>query len=102
LIFYIGALSVVMALIPWRLISPNESPFVLVFTLIGLPATSAIINVVLIAAVLSSCNSGLYGCARTLRSLAARGHAPSFLAHVDGRGLPARAITASAAIMFIG
>jgi amino acid transporter, AAT family len=93
---------VVMALIPWRQIVPTESPFVLVFARIGLPATAAIINVVLISAVLSSCNSGLYASARTLRSLAAKGHAPRFLSPVDGRGVPLRAISASAAAMFGG
>ncbi|HWF64757.1 MAG TPA: amino acid permease [Rhizomicrobium sp.] len=102
LIFYIGSLTVVMALIPWRQIVPTESPFVLVFARIGLPATAAIINVVLISAVLSSCNSGLYASARTLRSLAAKGHAPRFLSPVDGRGVPIRAISASAAAMFGG
>lgn len=102
LIFYIGSLTVVMALIPWRQIVPTESPFVLVFARIGLPATAAIINLVLISAVLSSCNSGLFAAARTLRSLAAKGHAPRFLAPLDRRGVPARGITASAAAMFGG
>ena len=67
LIFYIGSLTVVMALIPWRQIVPTESPFVLVFARIGLPATAAVINLVLISAVLSSCNSGLFAAARTLQ-----------------------------------
>jgi AAT family amino acid transporter len=102
LIFSIGSLTVVMALIPWRQIVPTESPFVLVFDRIGLPATAAIINLVLISAVLSSCNSGLFAAARTLRSLAAKGHAPRFLAPVDGRGIPVRGISASAALMFGG
>lgn len=102
LIFYIGSLTVVMALIPWRQIVPTVSPFVLVFARIGLPATAAIINLVLISAVLSSCNSGLYAAARTLRSLAAKGHAPRFLSPLDGRGVPVRGISASAAAMFGG
>jgi AAT family amino acid transporter/D-serine/D-alanine/glycine transporter len=102
LIFYLGSLTVVMALIPWRQIVPTESPFVLVFARIGLPATAAIINLVLISAVLSSCNSGLFAAARTLRSLAAKGQAPRFLSMVDGRGVPVRGISASAAAMFGG
>ncbi len=102
LIFYIGSLTVVMALIPWRQIVPTVSPFVLVFSQIGLPATAAIINLVLISAVLSACNSGLFAAARTLRSLAAKGHAPRFLSPVDGRGIPVRGISGSAAAMFGG
>ena len=102
LIFYIGSLTVVMALIPWRQIVPTISPFVLVFTRIGLPATAAIINLVLITAVMSSCNSGLYAAARTLRSLALKRHAPSFCARSDSRGVPVIAMTVSAGIMLAG
>ena len=102
LIFYIGSLTVVMALIPWRQIVPTESPFVLVFARIGtaaLPPT--IINLVLISAVLSSCNSGLFAAARTLRSLAAKGHAPASRP-VDGRGVPGAASAPRPRSMFGG
>ena len=102
LIFYIGSLAVIMALVPWRQISPTESPFVLVFSRVGLPSTAAFINLVLISAVMSSCNSGLFATARALQSLAAKGHAPAMLAKLDGKGVPIRAITVSAALMFIG
>jgi AAT family amino acid transporter len=102
LIFYIGSLTVIMALIPWRQIVPTISPFVLVFTRIGLPSTAAIINLVLISAVMSSCNSGLYAAARTLRSLAIKRHAPAFCGRSDGRGVPVIAMTVSAAIMLAG
>lgn len=102
LIFYIGALTLIMALIPWRQIVPTESPFVLVFTRVGLPATASVINLVLISAVMSSCNSGLFAGARTLQSLAVRRHAPAPLARIDDRGVPALGISVSAAMMFCG
>lgn len=102
LIFYIGSLTVIMALVPWRLIVPTESPFVLVFTRVGLPATASLINLVLISAVLSSCNSGVFAGARTLQSLAAKRHAPAMLARIDSRGVPVTGITISVAIMFLG
>ena len=102
LIFYIGSLTVIMALVPWRQIMPTESPFVLVFTRVGLPATASIINLVLISAVLSSCNSGVFAGARTLQSLAAKRHAPAMLARINDRGVPVTGITISAAIMFLG
>src|SRR6185312_14218511 len=73
-----------------------------VFTRIGLPSTAAIINLVVITAVLSSCNSGLYAAARTLRSLAIKGHAPAFCARSDSRGVPVSAMTISAGIMLAG
>ncbi|MEO7054644.1 MAG: amino acid permease, partial [Rhizomicrobium sp.] len=102
LIFYIGSLTIIMALVPWRLITTTESPFVAVFTRVGLPATASVINLVLISAVLSSCNSGLFAGARTLQSLATKRHAPAMLARIDDRGVPVTGITISAAIMFVG
>ncbi|MES2294911.1 MAG: amino acid permease [Pseudomonadota bacterium] len=102
LIFYIGSLAIIMALVPWRQIVPTVSPFVLVFTRIGLPATASIINLVLISAVLSSCNSGLFAGARTLQSLGAKGHAPAGLSRINERGVPTAGISVSAAVMFIG
>ena len=102
LIFYIGSLIIIMALVPWRQIVPTVSPFVLVFTHVGLPATASIINLVLITAVMSSCNSGLFASARTLQSLAAKRHAPAALARIDNRGVPVTGTSVSAAIMFIG
>jgi AAT family amino acid transporter/D-serine/D-alanine/glycine transporter len=102
LIFYIGSLAIIMALVPWRQITLTESPFVLVFTRIGLPATASIINLVLITAVMSSCNSGLFAGARTLQSLGVKQHAPAAFARIDSRGVPSVGITISAAIMLCG
>ncbi len=102
LIFYIGSLAIIMALVPWRQITLTESPFVLVFTRIGLPATASVINLVLISAVMSSCNSGLFAGARTLQSLAVKRHAPAMLSRIDTRGVPTTGISVSAAIMLGG
>lgn len=102
LIFYIGSLAIIMALVPWREVTLTESPFVMVFTKIGLPATASLINLVLISAVLSSCNSGLFAGARTLQSLATKRHAPQLLARINDRGVPVMGINMSAAIMFLG
>jgi len=102
LIFYIGSLTMIMALIPWRRITAAQSPFVMVFAQVGLPAAAAIINVVLISAVISSCNSGLFASARILRSLAASGHAPAFISRLNRRGVPAIGISISVGALFFG
>jgi L-asparagine transporter-like permease len=102
IIFYLGALGVIMALIPWDQIGANQSPFVLVFDKIGLPAAAGVINFVVLTAVLSSSNSGIYAASRTLAALALKGHAPAWLHKRNERGLPARALTVSAALMLIG
>jgi L-asparagine transporter-like permease len=101
-IFYLGALSVIMILIPWDQIGAQQSPFVLVFDKIGLPAAAGVINFVVLTAVLSSSNSGLFAAGRTLAALALKGHAPAWLHKRNERDLPVRAISVSAALMLVG
>lgn len=102
LVFYVGSLTIIMAIVPWTELSAATSPYVLAFSRIGLPAASAIINVVVITAVLSSCNSGIYATGRALQRLAAAGHAPRFLEAQGRQSQPIRAISASAACMLVG
>lgn len=73
LIFYIGALLVLMSIYPWSNIDPNTSPFVSVFTMIGIPAAAGIINFVVLTAAMSSCNSGIFSTSRMLYTLSAEG-----------------------------
>ncbi|MGH8201606.1 MAG: amino acid permease, partial [Steroidobacteraceae bacterium] len=102
LIFYLGALLVIMALVPWNQLSPDTSPFVFVFQKLGIPAAASIINIVVITAAASSCNSGIFSTGRMLCSLAYRGQSPRVFAAVNGQNVPAAAIHASAAVMLIG
>ena len=102
LLFYIGALVVIMALVPWNQLSPDTSPFVFVFQKLGIPAAASIINAVVITAAASSCNSGIFSTGRMLYSLACRGQSPRVFASVNRQNVPAAAIHASAAIMLIG
>jgi AAT family amino acid transporter/D-serine/D-alanine/glycine transporter len=102
LIFYVGALVVIMSLLPWTEFTPGVSPFVLVFERIGIPAAAGIINFVVITAAASSCNSGLFSTGRMLYTLARFGQAPRAFAEVNRRHVPAVAITASAALMLVG
>src|SRR5690348_11240903 len=102
LLFYIGALVVIMALVPWNQLSPDTSPFVFVFQKIGIPAAASIINIVVITAAASSCNSGIFSTGRMLYSLACRGQGPRAFAAVSNRNVPAAGIHVSAAVMLIG
>ena len=102
LIFYIGALVVIMSLVPWTDLSPDTSPFVFVFEKMKVPAAAAIINLVVITAATSSCNSGIFSTGRMLYSLAQRGQAPSPLAKLSAEHVPANGINVSAAVMLIG
>ena len=102
LIFYIGALVVIMSLVPWNQLDPKRSPFVMVFERIGIPAAAGIINFVVITAAASSCNSGIFSTGRMLYTLAQFGQAPRFLGKVNAGHVPAVGVTVSAAVMLIG
>jgi AAT family amino acid transporter/D-serine/D-alanine/glycine transporter len=102
LIFYIGALTVIMALVPWNELSPSVSPFVFVFEKIGVPAAASIINLVVITAAASSCNGGIFSTGRMLYTLGQSGQAPARLGTLNSRRVPAAGIHVSAVVMVIG
>ncbi|MCX5212707.1 amino acid permease [Kitasatospora sp. NBC_00240] len=101
-LFYIGALTVILCVVPWTEFQPGVSPFVAAFGKIGIPAAAGIINFVVLTAALSSCNSGMYSTGRMLRDLALRGQAPRRMGALNGRRTPAAAITASTLLMGLG
>jgi L-asparagine transporter-like permease len=101
ILFYLGSIVVLIAIVPWTQIQPGSdvtaSPFVKVFTLIGVPAASHIVNFVVITAAASSMNCNLYLCSRMIFSLARGGYAPAFLGRVSSRQIPLAALLISAA-----
>ena len=102
LIFYVGALLVIMSLVAWNNQDPNVSPFVRVFDQVGIPAAAEIVNFVVLTAALSSCNSGIFSTGRMLYSLARQGQAPAALGEVSSRHVPAKGLTVSFGFMLIG
>ena len=100
LIFYIGSIVLVVAIVPWN--SPAiATPYVSALAAIGLPGAAHVMNAVILTAVLSALNSGLYVSSRMLLALTRRGDAPQLLARVNARGTPTRAILAGTVIGFI-
>ncbi|WP_066633586.1 amino acid permease [Desulfolucanica intricata] len=102
LIFYVGALVVIMSIFPWNQIGTTGSPFVLTFAKIGIPAAAGIINFVVLTAALSSCNSGLFSTGRMLYDLSLKKNAPAFLSNLSKNKVPYIAILVSSAFMLIG
>jgi len=102
LIFYLGALVIIMSLVPWNQLSPSDSPFVFVFEKIGLHGAAGVITVVVLTAAASSCNSGLFSTGRMLWTLAQRGQGPRAFGRLSAQRVPAAGIHASAAVMLIG
>ena len=100
-LFYVGAIVVLVGVLPWNQIQPGAditaSPFVRVFQLIGLPAATHAMNFVVITAALSSMNTNLYLATRMIFSLARSGYAPAALGRVSARGAPVPALLVTAA-----
>ena len=88
LIFYIGALTIVMAVVPWNAIDGKLSPFVQIFDSVGIKAAAHVLNFVVLTAALSVYNSGLYSNGRVLYSLARQGNAPKAFMRLSRRGIP--------------
>ena len=98
LVFYIGALGVIMAVVPWDTIDGTVSPFVQIFDSVGVHAAAGILNFVCLTAVMSVYNSGLYANSRMLYSLARQGNAPAYLGRLNSRGVPVAGVVTSAII----
>ncbi|PJN22794.1 amino acid permease [Kitasatospora sp. CB02891] len=101
-LFYVGALLIILSLVPWSEFEPGVSPFVAAFGKVGIPAAAGIINFVVLTAALSSCNSGMYSTGRMLRDLALRRLAPGRLTRLTASRTPAAAITVSCLLMGAG
>ena len=97
LIFYIGALGVLLALYPWDLVEEGSSPFVMIFHSLDATAVATVLNVVVLTAALSVYNSCVYCNSRMLYGLALQGNAPKSLTRVNRRGVPVAALAVSAA-----
>ncbi|MEV6316649.1 amino acid permease [Streptomyces sp. NPDC051776] len=102
IVFYVGALVVLLSVIKWTEFSAGESPFVHGFEKMGIPLAAGIINFVVLTAALSSCNSGMYSTGRMLRDLASNSEAPKVFGRLNARKTPAVGITVSVALMGIG
>ena len=102
LIFYVGALFVMMAIYPWNEIGDKGSPFVLTFEQIGIAKAAGIINFVVLTAALSSCNGGLFSTGRMLFTLAQQKQAPEKFGHLNKNGIPSKGVLATAFVLLIG
>ena len=99
LLFYIGSIVLVVAIVPWNS-TAISTPYVSALVAIGVPAAAHIMNAVILTAVLSALNSGLYVSSRMLLALTRHGDAPQMLAQVNRQGTPVRAILAGTVVGF--
>ncbi len=97
--FYVLALFVVMAIMPWSAASAtgdlSSSPFVMVFSDVGIPAAAAVINFIVLVAALSAANANVYAGTRLMHSLSHQGMAPRALERTTSRGIPLGSLAVS-------
>jgi AAT family amino acid transporter len=92
---YLGAIVVLVGVMPWNRVGVTESPFVTVFRTVGIPAASSLMSFVILTAALSGANANLYSASRMLFSLARKGWAPAPLGRLNAAGSPQLALVAS-------
>ncbi|MCX4786721.1 MULTISPECIES: amino acid permease [unclassified Streptomyces] len=102
-VFYLGSIFVVLTLLPWndKSIVQEGGSYVAALNSIGIPHAGQVMNVIVLTAVLSCLNSGLYTASRMAFSLGGRGDAPKVFARVNKRGVPQAAILSSVVFGFV-
>ncbi|MCP3738130.1 amino acid permease [Rossellomorea sp. BNER] len=101
LIFYVGSIAVVVTLLPWNSANVLQSPFVAVLENLGIPFAAHLMNFIVLTAVLSCLNAGLYTTSRMIFSLAKKGDAPKYFSKLNKNGVPARGVFASTIFSYI-
>ncbi|MGR3887197.1 amino acid permease [Pseudomonas sp. 1152_12] len=88
LLFYVLTLFVLMAIYPWPQIGSQGSPFVQIFSNLGIGSAATILNIVVISAAVSAINSDIFGAGRMMYGLAQQGQAPKGFAQLSAQGVP--------------
>ncbi|NMD71334.1 amino acid permease [Bacillus sp. DNRA2] len=92
ILFYALPILIICGIMPWNQVTSESSPFVQVFDMAGIPGAANVMNFVLVTAVLSAANSGIYATSRTLYSLAKNGEAPKQFTKISKNGIPLNGI----------
>lgn len=103
LIFYVGSLTILLSLVPWNQLDLgglDKSPFVMIFSQLGIGWAAHLLNFIILTAALSVYNSGMYANSRMLYGLAQQGNAPAVFKKVNKEGVPIPAVLLSAVLIF--
>lgn len=95
ILFFVGSMIVMSSLISYKQAGVTQSPFVLIFSEMGIPFAADIMNFVVLTAIISAANSGLYASTRMLWSLSNEKIIPQLFKHTNHRGIPIYALIAS-------
>jgi GABA permease len=101
LIFYVGSIFLVVSIVAWNDKTSMQQPYVSVLRALHVPGATLVMSAIILTAVLSALNSGLFASSRMLMALAVNGDAPKIFAKLDARGVPAAAILAGTAFAYL-
>jgi len=99
LFFYVGAIFIILCINPWTEFNASSSPFVQVFTLVGIPVAAGIINFVVLTSAASSGNSGLFSTSRNLYNLSRNNQGPKPFGKLNRNAVPSNALITSSIVV---
>jgi L-asparagine transporter-like permease len=102
LIFYVGSILLIVAVVPWDRIVPGRSPFTDALLAMHYRWAGGAMSLVILTAVLSCLNSAFYVTSRVLFTLAERGDAPLWMVRLNARQVPARSVIAGTVAGLLG
>ncbi|PJG44534.1 amino acid transporter [Acinetobacter tandoii] len=102
LLFYVGSLICIIAVTSWAQVSPEKSPYVEMFTHVGLPIAAGLINFVVATSALSSANSGIFATSRMLYGLSLENDAPKSFSTLSKSKVPIRGLVFSMVCVTLG
>jgi GABA permease len=101
LVFYVASIALIVSVVPWSAIVPGDSPFTRTLHVMHIPGAEFAMRVIVVTAVLSCLNSGLYICSRMSFELARRGDAPAIFCRVSRNHVPQFGILLGSAAGFL-
>lgn len=101
MIFYIGTVTIMMIVTPWNNISPDQSPFVGMFSLAGLASAASVVNFVVASSATSSSNSGIFATSRMLYGLAKTHKAPEVFGQLSSHQVPTGGVFLATILMLL-
>ncbi|MBO1198627.1 amino acid permease [Staphylococcus simiae] len=102
LIFYLGAIFVIVSVYPWDELGNIGSPFVATFAKVGITFAAGLINFVVLTAAMSGCNSGIFSASRMIFTLAQKGEMPKIFTKVMKNGVPVYTVMAVSVGILVG
>ena len=100
--FYVGSLAIIMAIYPWNQLDASQSPFVQVFSGLGIGFAADLVNFVVLTSAMSAANSAIFSTSRTLYVLAKNKQAPKMLAKLSKQNVPVNGMFVSVAAFLFG